>query len=106
MGESFDHPPPGRIRQSGKCCPQSIHNHMVVDYLADVKGETPDSLLFRDLSVARVGRVALAGSGDHTARGSRPETIKGKRDLALLAILVACGSEAEVSPERNRSVRW
>lgn len=31
MGESFDHRPPGRIRQSRKGCTQSIHNHMVVD---------------------------------------------------------------------------
>jgi hypothetical protein len=34
MGESFDHRPPGRIRQSRKCCSQSIHNHMVVDFLS------------------------------------------------------------------------
>ena len=34
MGESFDHCPPGWIRQSRKCCTQLIHNHMVVDYLA------------------------------------------------------------------------
>jgi len=34
MGESFDHCPPGWIRQSRKRCAQSIHNHMVVDYLA------------------------------------------------------------------------
>src|SRR6202030_821530 len=33
-GESFDHCPPGWIRQSGKCCTQFIHNHMVVDYLS------------------------------------------------------------------------
>ena len=32
MGESFDHCPPGRIRQSRKRCTQFIHNHMVVDY--------------------------------------------------------------------------
>ncbi len=32
MGESFDHRPTGGIRQSRKCCTQSIHNHMVVDY--------------------------------------------------------------------------
>jgi hypothetical protein len=34
MGESFDHCPPGRIRQSGERCTQFIHNHMVVDYLS------------------------------------------------------------------------
>ncbi len=34
MGESFDHRPPGWIRQSRKCCTQSIHNHMVVDCLS------------------------------------------------------------------------
>jgi hypothetical protein len=34
MGESFDHCPPGWIGQSRKRCTQSIHNHMVVDYLA------------------------------------------------------------------------
>jgi hypothetical protein len=33
MGESFDHCPPGWIRQSRKCCSQFIHNHMVVDFL-------------------------------------------------------------------------
>jgi hypothetical protein len=33
MRESFDHCPPGWIRQSGKRCTQFIHNHMVVDYL-------------------------------------------------------------------------
>src|SRR5579864_8577501 len=33
-GESFDHRPPGWIRQSRKGCTQTIHNHMVVDYLA------------------------------------------------------------------------
>jgi hypothetical protein len=34
MGESFDHCSPGWIRQSRKGCTQSIHNRMVVDYLA------------------------------------------------------------------------
>jgi hypothetical protein len=34
MRESFDHCPPGRIRQSGKRCTQFIHNHMVVNYLS------------------------------------------------------------------------
>ena len=34
MGESFDHCPPGWIRQSRKRCTQFIHNHMVVDYLS------------------------------------------------------------------------
>ena len=33
MRESFDHCPPGWIRQSRKRCTQFIHNHMVVDYL-------------------------------------------------------------------------
>ena len=33
MGESFDHRPPGWIRQSRKRCAQFIHNHMVVDFL-------------------------------------------------------------------------
>ena len=32
MGESFDHGPAGWIRQSGECCIELIHNHMVVDY--------------------------------------------------------------------------
>ena len=31
MAESFDHRPPGRIRQSRKGRTQSIHNRMVVD---------------------------------------------------------------------------
>ena len=31
MAESFDHGPPGWIRQSRKCCAQLIHNQMVVD---------------------------------------------------------------------------
>jgi hypothetical protein len=34
MRESFDHCPPGWIRQSRKRCAQFIHNHMVVDNLA------------------------------------------------------------------------
>src|SRR5208337_2675943 len=34
MGESFDHRPTGGIRQSPECCTQSIHNHMVVDFLS------------------------------------------------------------------------
>src|ERR1700720_1251631 len=34
VGESFDHCPPGWIRQSRKRCTQFIHNRMVVDYLA------------------------------------------------------------------------
>ena len=34
MGESFDHCPPGWIRQSRKRCTQFIHNHMVVDCLS------------------------------------------------------------------------
>ncbi len=34
MRESFDHCPPGWIRQSRKRCTQFIHNHMVVDYLS------------------------------------------------------------------------
>ena len=34
MGEPFDDPPPGWIGQSGKCCTQLIHNHMVADYLS------------------------------------------------------------------------
>ena len=42
MGESFDHCPPGWIRQSGKRCTQFIHNHMVVDYLINVKCEFCD----------------------------------------------------------------
>ena len=42
MGESFDHRSPGWIRQSRKRCTQSIHNHMVVDYLPNVKGEFCD----------------------------------------------------------------
>jgi hypothetical protein len=32
MAEPLDHRPTGGIRQSRKCCSQSIHNHMVVDY--------------------------------------------------------------------------
>ena len=43
MGESFDHPPPGWIRQSSKCCTQLIHNHMVVDLAVNVKCEFCDS---------------------------------------------------------------
>lgn len=47
MGESFDHRPPGWIRQSCKCRIQvicsAIHNHMVVDFLpmsnANFRGE-------------------------------------------------------------------
>jgi hypothetical protein len=31
MRKAFDHCPPGRVRQSGKCCIQEIHNLMVVD---------------------------------------------------------------------------
>ena len=44
MQESFDRCPPGWIRQSGKRCSQSIHNHMVVDDLAmsSVKFAMPD----------------------------------------------------------------
>ena len=34
MAESFNHCPAGGIRQSRKCCTQSIHNHMVVDSLS------------------------------------------------------------------------
>jgi hypothetical protein len=34
MGESFDHRPPGGIRQSRKRCAQAIHNRMVVDCLS------------------------------------------------------------------------
>ena len=34
MRESFDHRPPGGIRQSRKCCTQFIHNHMVVNFSA------------------------------------------------------------------------
>ena len=34
MGESFDHRPPGWIRQSRKRCTQFIHNRMVVEYRA------------------------------------------------------------------------
>ena len=34
MRESFDHRATGWIGQSRKCCAQSIHNHMVVDYRA------------------------------------------------------------------------
>jgi len=43
MGESFDHCPAGRIRQSRECCTQSIHNHMVVHCLVNVKCEFCDS---------------------------------------------------------------
>jgi hypothetical protein len=31
VGEPLDHRPPGRIRQSRKCCTEFIHNRMVVD---------------------------------------------------------------------------
>jgi hypothetical protein len=34
VGESFDHRPPGWIRQSRKRCTQFIHNRMVVDGLS------------------------------------------------------------------------
>ena len=34
MGESFDHRPAGWIGESREWCIQSIHNHMVVDYLS------------------------------------------------------------------------
>jgi len=43
MGESFDHRPTGWIRQSRKCCTETIHNHMVVDFPVDVKCEFRDS---------------------------------------------------------------
>jgi len=46
MGESFDHCPPGWIRQSRKRCAQFIHNRMVVDYRTmssmNFAEETPD----------------------------------------------------------------
>ena len=32
MGKPFDHRPAGWIRQSRKCCTETIHNHMVVDF--------------------------------------------------------------------------
>jgi hypothetical protein len=60
MRESFDHCPPGRIRQSGKRCTQFIHNRMVVDYLAmsSVNFAIPDfCLLIPNLPSLR--RVAL-----------------------------------------------
>ena len=52
MGEPFDHCPPGGIRQSGKRCAQSIHNHMVVDYLAmsSVNFAIPDLSRFAGVS--------------------------------------------------------
>src|SRR5207302_9471024 len=34
MGKPFDHRPPRWIRQSRKCCTQTIHNHMVVDFMS------------------------------------------------------------------------
>jgi hypothetical protein len=44
MGESFDHRPAGRIRQSRKRCIQLIHNRMVVDYsqMSSVDFGVPD----------------------------------------------------------------
>ncbi len=57
MRESFDHRPPGWIRQSGKRYTQFIHNRMVVDYLSmsSVNFAIPD---FYSLipNVPRVGR--------------------------------------------------
>ena len=65
MGESFDHCPPGWIRQSRKRCTQFIHNHMVVDYLSmsSVNFAIPDfcSLIPQRASVGRQfsGRATL-----------------------------------------------
>ena len=44
MGEPLDHRPAGRIRQSRKCCTETIHNHMVVDYssMSSVDFAVPD----------------------------------------------------------------
>ena len=44
MGEPLDHRPPGWIRQSRKCCAQTIHNHMVVDYPRMSRAEESDRL--------------------------------------------------------------
>jgi hypothetical protein len=44
IGEAFDHRSPGGIGQSRKCCTQSIHNHMVVDFqnVSRINFVTPD----------------------------------------------------------------
>ena len=65
MGESFDHPPPGWIRQSSKCCTQLIHNYMVVDCLSmsSVNFAIPDFCsLISDLSGGRARRVEALAS--------------------------------------------
>src|ERR1700722_1926587 len=75
MRESFDHPPPGWIRQSRKCCAQLIHNHMVVDYLLmssvnfamDVSLATPSKVGFG----CRGPKVRLGEADSGGPRGNR-----------------------------------
>jgi len=76
MGESFDHRPPGWIRQSGKRCTQLIHNHMVVDYRVMSSAEFWSSrfvFMIRALvalSACEVYPVAGAGTGYFGQSGS------------------------------------
>ena len=73
MGESFDHRPAGWIRQSRKCCIETIHNHMVVDFLemSNVNFAVPEPCLIHltmkvrtaTCAGARAAKVAALASG-------------------------------------------
>jgi len=62
MGESFDHGPPGWIRQGRKRCTQFIHNRMVVDYraMSSVNFAIPD---FEELGDRRDVSLGLSRAG-------------------------------------------
>jgi len=56
VGESFDHGPPGWIRQSRKRCTQFIHNRMVVDYLSMSSG---------DFAIPWITRICFTIGSEH-----------------------------------------
>jgi hypothetical protein len=63
MRESFDHPPPGWIGQSGKCCAQFIHNHMVVDFpsMSSVNFAIPDLRSLNPVTPALIYTFPMSG---------------------------------------------
>jgi hypothetical protein len=88
MGESFDHCPAGWIRQSRKCCTQSIHNHMVVDYpaMSSVNFAIPDFCsLVPGWLAATIATSAKLESHSSTrwVMGSRRVGSKGRMGLLI-----------------------
>ena len=73
IGEAFDHRSPGGIGQSRKCCTQSIHNHMVVDFpnVSRINFATPDLCFLSPPSYSPSAEAKTAENKTKTAPHSQ-----------------------------------